>query len=276
MEILRNILFLISLYLYLDGFFLTKRELSQTSTINSSNFGSSEQFPHLRIQKVFFLIVDALRYDFVVPKKNCDQCASKLTIIHRLLEQNASQCFLAAFRADPPTTTSQRLRGLMTGSLPTFVEIGSNFQSTAVLEDSLIQQWRSDGKRLALLGDDTWELLFPNQFEHSFPFDSFNTRDIDTVDNGILDHLWELYPTNRSPGPGWDILIAHFLGVDHIGHTFHAHHPLMGERLELMNEVLEKAIEALPDDALLVFMGDHGMTDQGEHGVTPPLSSTTH
>ena len=39
------------------------------------------------------------------------------------------------------------------------------------------------------MGDDTWQLLFPDSFNHSFPFPSFNTRDIDTVDNGVLDHL---------------------------------------------------------------------------------------
>jgi GPI ethanolamine phosphate transferase 3 subunit O len=264
------ILFLIFLYFYMDGFFLTKRELTQINTMNSSQFVSSEKFNDFKINKVFFLIVDALRYDFIVPKQNSDDNVSRFTIIQQLLEENSSQCFLASFRADPPTTTSQRLRGLMTGSLPTFVEIGSNFQSPAVVEDSLIQQWRASGKRLAFLGDDTWESLFPNQFDPSFPFDSFNTRDIDTVDEGILQHIWEIYPGGQSGG--WDVLIAHFLGVDHIGHTYHAHHPLMSERLELMNAVLERAIKELPEDALLVLMGDHGMTDEGEHGPisTPP------
>lgn len=46
------------------------------------------------------------------------------------------------------------------------------------------------GKRLTAMGDDTWQLLFPNgSFHRSFPFPSFNTRDLDTVDNGVLRHL---------------------------------------------------------------------------------------
>lgn len=39
------------------------------------------------------------------------------------------------------------------------------------------------------MGDDTWQLLFPDAFHRSFPFPSFNTRDLDTVDDGVLRHL---------------------------------------------------------------------------------------
>jgi len=44
--------------------------------------------------------------------------------MHRLLQRNYSQCRLFGFRADPPTTTSQRLKSITTGTLPTFVDIG--------------------------------------------------------------------------------------------------------------------------------------------------------
>lgn len=39
------------------------------------------------------------------------------------------------------------------------------------------------------MGDDTWEALFPGLIDTSFPFPSFNTRDLDTVDNGVMKHL---------------------------------------------------------------------------------------
>lgn len=44
-------------------------------------------------------------------------------------------------------------------------------------------------KRLTAMGDDTWQLLFPDAFQRSFPFPSFNTRDLHTVDDGVLRHL---------------------------------------------------------------------------------------
>lgn len=40
------------------------------------------------------------------------------------------------------------------------------------------------------MGDDTWENLFPKRFHRSLPFPSFNVKDLHTVDNGILQHLY--------------------------------------------------------------------------------------
>ena len=40
------------------------------------------------------------------------------------------------------------------------------------------------------MGDDTWESLFPKKFHRSLPFPSFNVKDLHTVDNGILQHLY--------------------------------------------------------------------------------------
>lgn len=57
------------------------------------------------------------------------------------------------------------------------------------------------------MGDDTWDMLFPGRFDRSFPFPSFNTRDLHTVDNGVLAHL-----PSELERPDWCMLIAHFLG----------------------------------------------------------------
>lgn len=48
----------------------------------------------------------------------------------------------------------------------------------------------STGKRVVFMGDDTWESLFPKKFHRSLPFPSFNVKDLHTVDNGILQHLY--------------------------------------------------------------------------------------
>lgn len=44
------------------------------------------------------------------------------------------------FIADAPTTTLQRLKGITTGSLPTFIDIGSNFATPEINEDNIIDQ----------------------------------------------------------------------------------------------------------------------------------------
>lgn len=46
------------------------------------------------------------------------------------------------------------------------------------------------GKRVVFMGDDTWESLFPKSFYRSLPFPSFNVKDLHTVDDGILRHLY--------------------------------------------------------------------------------------
>ena len=152
------------------------------------------------------------------------------------------------------------------------------------------------------MGDDTWESLFPQTFHVSVPFDSFNTKDIDTVDDGIEGLLFDYLPGHtRQKNQGqksnskssvsnsgnnskhnnskhnnnvsnnitadWSLLVAHFLGVDHIGHSYSATHPLMAQRLTRMDDVLHQVIEALANDrekgdTILFMFGDHGMTDR--------------
>lgn len=64
----------------------------------------------------------------------------------------------------------------------------------------------------------------------------------------------------------WTVLITHFLGVDHCGHKYGPNHPEMSKKLEQMNEVLTKVVDSLDSNTLLLVMGDHGMTENGDHG----------
>ena len=51
----------------------------------------------------------------------------------------------------------------MVGSLPTFVDAGSNFASAEIREDNVIAQLKSRGKTVVFMGDDTWMGLFPGK-----------------------------------------------------------------------------------------------------------------
>ena len=86
--------------------------------------------------------------------------------------------FTAAFPADPPTTTMQRVKALLTGSLPTFLDIGSVFAGGTITEDNVVSQALAAGKRVGAVGDDTWSQLFPNNLTFSKPFPSFNVKDL--------------------------------------------------------------------------------------------------
>ncbi|KAL0033440.1 hypothetical protein WJX77_009614 [Trebouxia sp. C0004] len=198
-----------------------------------------------------------------------------MPILQDIASAAGQAAMLTRFVADPPTTTMQRLKGLMTGGLPTFIDVGSSFSAAAVTEDNLIDQLRHHGKQLAFFGDDTWMQLFPTQFQRAIPFSSFNVMDLHTVDDGVWQNL---IPTIREPAE-WDVVIGHYLGVDHVGHTYDVHSPHMAAKLQQMNQHVEQVVKELvsmagPGEAhehtLLLVFGDHGQTLTGDHGGGAP------
>ncbi|RVE65600.1 hypothetical protein OJAV_G00117970 [Oryzias javanicus] len=260
--------YLVGIYLFVGGFLLVRLEVNRTSTCSDllEPAGGSGDFcqGQPRFKRTVILIIDALKIDFARfdPSKTAPRpYENKLPVLEEVVSSRPSQSRLYPFRADPPTTTMQRIKGFTTGSLPTFVDVGNNFASSAILEDNLIHQLGQTGRHVVFMGDDTWESLFPKKFHRSLPFPSFNVKDLHTVDNGILRHLY-----TTMMGDDWDVLVAHFLGVDHCGHRFGPDHPAMAEKLTQMDGVIRSVIERLQNDTLLVVMGDHGMTDTGDHG----------
>jgi GPI ethanolamine phosphate transferase 3 subunit O len=223
---------------------------------------------HPRVfEKAVVVIIDALRYDFTVPFNGSSSAFhNALPFLYDTAVAEPDKAFLLPFIADPPTSTLQRLKGLTTGTLPTFIDIGSNFAGTAIEEDNLLMQLRDAGRRIVHLGDDTWMSLFPGFFEEqlSQAYDSFNVWDLHTVDDGVTEHILPLL--NEEKKGLWDVLIAHYLGVDHAGHRYGPNHPAMTAKLQQMDGVLRKLVTMLDDNTLLVVMGDHGMDSKGDHG----------
>jgi predicted AlkP superfamily pyrophosphatase or phosphodiesterase len=70
-------------------------------------------------------------------------------------EQPANSA-LFPFIADAPTTTFQRIKALVTGSVPAFIEAGENFGGTEISEDNIVDQLVAKGGNATLLGDETW------------------------------------------------------------------------------------------------------------------------
>ncbi|XP_010875997.2 GPI ethanolamine phosphate transferase 3 isoform X1 [Esox lucius] len=261
-------LFYVGIFLFVGGFLLVRLEVNRTSTCGDVLLPGGQQVDFCQAQPRFrravVLIIDALKIDFARfdrANKEPRPFENKLPVLEEITSSKPSHARLYPFRADPPTTTMQRIKGFTTGSLPTFIDVGNNFASSAILEDNLVHQLGEVGKRVVFMGDDTWENLFPKKFHRSMPFPSFNVKDLHTVDNGILQHLY-----NIMVGDDWDVLLAHFLGVDHCGHRFGPDHPAMADKLTQMDEVIRSVLDRLQNDTLLVVMGDHGMTDTGDHG----------
>lgn len=226
--------------------------------------------------KTILLVIDALRFDFAIPVEGSNEYYhNNFPILHRLAE-SSNNAVLLKFMADPPTTTLQRLKGLTTGSLPTFIDAGSNFDGDAIDEDNWLLQLHKNNKSIAFMGDDTWTAMFDEYINPDlrFPYDSLNVWDLHTVDNGVTQHLFPLLEAKNSSK--WDLLVGHFLGVDHVGHRYGPNHYSMKEKLNQMDKVIEDVINKMDDKTLLVIIGDHGMDSTGNHGGDAPdeLEST--
>jgi len=191
-----------------------------------------------RYKRVVWLLIDALRYDFMLWDHSLEDpppvYRNKMPYVRDLLNDQPSNAKLFKFIADPPTTTMQRLKALTTGGLPTFVDIGANFNSYEIQEDNIIQQMSRNGRNVTFMGDDTWLGLYPGKMSTVYPYPSLNVKDIHTVDNGVLSHLYNEIKSRDS-----DLLIGHFLGVDHIGHTSGPSHWTMGDKLTQMDKMIK-------------------------------------
>lgn len=257
------------------GFFTLGFLLSRDVLPNIAECGSSRDSSCVlpRFDKAVILVIDALRFDFVIPvDESREYYHNNFPILYDLAQEDSG--VLLKFIADPPTTTLQRLKGLTTGSLPTIIDAGSNFNGDAIDEDNWLLQLRKINKTIAFMGDDTWTALFDEYIDPklNFPYDSLNVWDLHTVDNGVIEHLFPLLENEQN----WDMLIGHFLGVDHVGHRYGPRHYSMKEKLNQMNDVISKVVADLDDDTLLIVFGDHGMDYTGNHGGDAPdeLEST--
>ncbi len=266
----------LGIYFFTKGFLLTRLVLDHKSECASPpiNIGQKGLGTHTdgcwhpkTFDKAVIIIIDALRYDFTAPfSGEPHHFHNALGILDETARESPEKAFLLPFIADPPTTTLQRLKGLTTGTLPTFIDAGSNFAGTAIEEDNLVAQLRDAGKNLVHLGDDTWHSLFPGYFDLNLTraYDSFNVWDLHTVDNGVTQHLLPLLsPENTGK---WDVIFGHYLGVDHAGHRYGPDHSATNAKLQEMDKVLREIVAMLEEDTLLVVMGDHGMDVKGDHG----------
>ncbi|XP_067314208.1 GPI ethanolamine phosphate transferase 2 isoform X2 [Pseudorasbora parva] len=262
---------IVSIALFLRGFFPVPVKSSFSAKSKLTDFpaepqtGSglnSSRAPAPLFRRVVIVLIDALRRDFVFGSDG----RRFMPYTRHVLERGSAHSFTA--KARPPTVTMPRIKALTTGSIPGFIDVVMNLNSPALLEDNLIWQAKSAGKRIIFYGDDTWVRLFPKHFMEHDGTTSFFVSDYTEVDNNVTRHL-----DGTLKRDDWDILILHYLGLDHIGHISGPHSSLIGPKLMEMDDVIKKIHTSLISKEsegtlpnLLVVCGDHGMSETGSHG----------
>ncbi|CAG0912560.1 unnamed protein product [Notodromas monacha] len=214
------------------------------------------------IGRVVLMVIDALRWDFIYPWDQSDMRRTKNFV--------DDMGFLWRARASSPTVTLPRIKAIVSGTIPGFVDVLVNLNSGMMDKDSFVLRARAAGKVLTFFGDDTWLKLFPDTFARSDGTSSFYVTDYTEVDDNVTRHLDDELMRND-----WDLMILHYLGLDHIGHTFGPSSPLVRTKLKEMDHVVEKIVTSLTEGheglsiqapPLFILCGDHGMSDGGSHG----------
>lgn len=248
---------LIGLFIFARGFF----PLSKPSI---KGVAAPLDHPEPAFDRMIFVVIDALRSDLAYGD------ASLLPNLHELIDRGKAIPFTA--KASTPTVTLPRLKCLVTGSISSFLDAVLNIAesdtiSGSALQDNWVTQAQSHDKRIHMYGDDTWIRLFPDTFDRTDGTSSFYVNDFTEVDANVTGHIDDLKRDN------WDIAILHYLGLDHIGHIGGPRSVHMPDKQREMDNVIGRlASDLVTLDKLdgkrsfMVVTGDHGMTEQGNHG----------
>jgi len=252
------ILHSIACYLFYTGFFPVG---NHTILNNATEFPVTPQpglYSHLVV-----MVIDALRTDFVFGET---KWSPHMAFTQKMISENKTFSFRA--RGKPPTVTMPRLKALTSGSESDFSDIMSNAASNEFKVDNFITQFKTAGKPLIFYGDDTWLKMFPHHFKRSEGTTSFFVSDYTEIDENVTRHL-----DVELSSQDWNVMILHYLGLDHIGHLEGPYSHLVAPKLEEMDDIIKKIATKLFDrtttnneKSLLLICGDHGMSEAGSHG----------
>ncbi|KAL2816371.1 alkaline-phosphatase-like protein [Aspergillus cavernicola] len=256
--LIANILIPIAILAFSLGFFPYKPLIPGLAA-----FAEPHNAPPKVFDKVIFMVVDALRSDFVYSNN------SGFLYTQSLIRSGAAVPFTAY--AGSPTVTMPRLKAMTTGSVPSFLDVilnvaESDTSSTLAYQDTWLAQLRAKGEQLIMYGDDTWLKLFPGMFSRAEGTTSFFVSDFTEVDTNVTRHIpGELIQDD------WSAFIMHYLGLDHIGHKAGPQSSYMIPKQHEMDSIVTQvygAMEREPhlESTLFILCGDHGMNDAGNHG----------
>jgi GPI ethanolamine phosphate transferase 3 subunit O len=267
-KILTTLLLLaLTIQFTLRGFFKPKLNLEDKTVSAVIKTGDK--------RKVILLLADALREDFVEfdtddkrlldTNRHGSYKGKRMSIFRDARMNHPENSLLFPFRSEMPTVTSVRIRGMLSGGLSTFFETTSEFGAKEVREDNVLyqlKQSRGEQSTIAFYGDYIWGPMFGKFFDKSEMFNSVDLRDLDTLDSSASKYLLK----ELREGSNFDFMLGHIIGIDSAGHSFFAEHPEIERKLMDAQHIIADVMELMDDKTTLIVFGDHGMTDDGNHG----------
>ncbi|KAI3383239.1 hypothetical protein SNEBB_009197, partial [Seison nebaliae] len=217
--------------------------------------------------KLVIIVIDALAERFVYSTNY-----GKLPYIWNLV--NNGFIHPVILEADNPTVTKPRIKSLISGAIPNYKDVILNFYSSTIEFETIFDVWKQSKKssNFHFFGDDTWTSLFSDDlFNISESTNSLYISDFTEVDTNVTRNLIKEFE-NKMNFP--DILILHYLGLDHIGHSITPNKQNVEWKLREMDEtifftisrLMEKCLMNENERTVLIITGDHGMAKEGGHG----------
>ena len=261
-----------SIYAIFFSLYQTQLKFEDTSDINPLSQGNSTSWFQPKV-KVAFVIVDGLRFDYLLNYKNIDRDpalqVNKFNKFNQKYFDNPDKFVVLRAFADLPTMTVLRVPTLMTGNVPRLGSVLTAFGALPATEDSIPRQLYLQGKKSYFTGDPILKEYFPKYFKSDFKMSGFNMKDKEA------DEPSHKYLNERLAENDFDFLAAHFLRLDHMGHNVGLYNFDVQEAIEDIDQFLVHMMDSIDDNTMLIFGGDHGMTKAGGHGGGSPQETNT-
>lgn len=252
-----------------------------SSDLRGQHCRSARDLSEPVFDKIVLIVIDALGSDFIpsLNEKYASQSSPTMPFVEQMLKEQKGMGFKA--KAATPTVTMPRIKALVSGAIPSFVDIIYNLakdvSAVSDHDDNILRIAKSRGKSLVFYGDDTWLSLFErDMFLRYRETLSLFASDYTSVDTNVTEMA---LPETRRDLIDWDYLILHYLGLDHIGHSFGSNtDPMINKKLLEMDDIVREIYNNMSKKnhkTLIVICGDHGMSREGNHGGDSDLEANT-
>lgn len=209
-------------------------------------------------ERLVLIIVDGLRYDYATDPERAPRFA-------RHMRESAN----AEVWAGRVTMTSAAVLAMGTGQRGSFAHIVLNLNASRAKHNDLLSNARAAGLKTALAGDIVWVQAF-GDFDAQILDEEGLALEVDNSPE-ILEAGEKL--ALEEPFP--NLLIVHIVAPDHQAHAYRADSPRYAEHLKRLDEGLGALLDKLPSDATVIALSDHGVLDNGQHGVDSILERRT-
>lgn len=117
-----------------------------------------------------------------------------------------------------------------------------NLSAYSFKKDNIVEQLWRQNKSIVFYGDDTWGKLFGREiFTRANYTSSLFAKDYTEVDSNVTYNVKEELKNLTE----WDVMMLHYLGVDHIGHQYGFNSDLFPAKLNEMDDVFRNIFDSV-------------------------------